>query len=512
MTLLANWGMGFVNMFSSPVNILLLIAGGMLGLIVGALPGLNSSIAMSVLIPVTYGMDPIAAMGMLAGIYTGSTAGGSVAAILLRIPGTGAAVVTAIDGYEMQKRNQGGLALGISTVSSVFGGIVAAIVLGTCAPTIASLALQFGPPEYLMLCIMGFCSVLGMSVGRMSKNAMAILIGITISIIGISPQGGIKRFTFGSNALLEGVPLVPMLIGLFGIASILALIAEIQPMEKIAETAENLKEAVHRVKMTYPDKKMIKRFLPIWLQSTVIGNIVGAIPGAGMTVAIFMAYDQVKRTTKKTEIAFGKGAPEGVAAAECANNSVVGSSMIPLLALGVPGNAASALFLGALMIHGLRTGPKFFTESANVAYALIVAFLLASILLLPLMHIFVNYMASHVLRLKREILNSMILILCVTGAFATGNNYTYIAFACVFGLIGFLLKQWDIPFGPLILAVVLGNMLESYFIQSKVVLHSDWNRLLSRPISMMLLMLSIFFLALPIIRFFKKRNKKAQLD
>ncbi len=503
MTILANWGMGFVNMLSSPISIALLIAGGMLGLIVGALPGLNSSIAMSVLIPVTYGMDPVAALGMLAGIYTGSTAGGSVSAILLRIPGTGAAVVTAMDGYEMQKKNQGGLALGISAVSSVFGGVVASILLGTCAPMVANLALRFGPPEYFMLCVMGFCSVLGMSVGRMSKNVMSILIGIAISIIGISPQGGLKRFTFGSNALLEGVPLVPMLIGLFGIASILELIAEMQPMEKAAQTAENLKEAVQRIKIAYPDKKMIKKFLPVWLQSTIIGNIVGAIPGAGMTVAIFMAYDQVKRTTK-SEIEFGKGAPEGVAAAECANNSVVGSSMIPLLALGVPGNAASALFLGALMIHGLRTGPKFFIESADIAYSLIVAFLLASILLLPLMHIFVNYMACHVLRLKREVLNGMILILCVTGAFATGNNYTYISFACIFGFIGFLLKQWNIPFGSLILAVVLGDMMESYFIQSKVILHSNWGQIINRPISMGLLFLSILFLALPVFRFIKK--------
>ena len=406
----------------------------------------------------------------------------------------------------MLKQGRGGLALGISVISSVFGGIVASFVLAFCAPFIAEQALKFGAPEYLMLSVMGFCSVIGMSNGRISKNFMAILIGLLISMMGISPQGGIKRFTFGTSALLEGVPLVPMLIGLFGVSAVIDAMAKMKPFKKGQQFVEDTQEAIHMVKMQYPDKKMIKSFLPVWLQSTIIGNIVGAIPGAGMTVAIFMAYDQVKRSRPK--LPFGEGVPEGVAAAECANNSVVGSSMIPLLALGVPGNAASALFLGALMIHGLRTGPKFFVESPDVAYTLIAAFLLASILLLPVMHIFVNYMATHILRLKREPLNALIIILCVTGAFASGNNYTYIAFAVVFGIVGFLLKRWNIPFGPLVLAVVLGSMLESYYIQSTVILQHNWSNIWARPISVGLLALSVFFLLMPVYKLIKNQAAK----
>lgn len=507
MTLLANIGAGLVHVLA-PVNLLLLLAGTFLGIVVGALPGLNSSIAMGILIPLTYGMDPATALCILAGIYTGSTAGGSVSAILLEIPGTGAAVVTAFDGHRMQLQGRGGLALGISSVSSVFGGIIASIVLALCAPFIAAQALKFGPPEYLMLSVMGFASVIGMSTGRTSKNVMGILIGLLISMIGISPQGGLKRFCFGSNALLEGVPLVPMLIGLFGISAIIKTIADTKPLKKGAETVRDVKQAIQIVKMQYPDRKMIRSFLPVWMQSTLIGNIVGAIPGAGMTVAIFMAYDQVKRS--RPDLPFGSGVPEGVAAAECANNSVVGSSMIPLLALGVPGNAASALFLGALMIHGLRTGPKFFSESPTVAYTLIGAFLFASIALLPVMHVFVNYMATHVMRLRREPLNSLILILCVTGAFASGNNYTYIAFAVVFGVVGFLLKEWDIPFGPLILAVVLGNMLESYYIQSTVALRHNMLNLLNRPICVGLLVLTVIFLLMPVRKMIKERRAAAK--
>ncbi|MCD7908308.1 MAG: tripartite tricarboxylate transporter permease [Clostridium sp.] len=357
MQMVLNWGVGLSSVIFNPINLLLLLAGTLLGMIVGALPGLNSPIAMSIMIPLTYGMDPGSALCILAGIYTGSTCGGSVSSILLEVPGTGAAVVTAFDGHEMYKKGQGGLALGISSVSSVVGGIVAAIVLGVCAPFVAAQALKFGAPEYLMLSVMGFASVIGMSNGRMSKNIMAMLIGLLISVVGISPQGGIKRFTFGTHALLEGIPLVPMLIGMFGIGSIISAISDMKFTKSQGKAAKTTRKKSEYIKMQYPDKKMIKSFLPIWAQSSVIGNVVGAIPGAGMTVAIFMAYDQVKRYRK--DLKFGTGVPEGVAAPECANNSVVGSSMIPLLALGVPGNPASSLFLGALLIHGLRTGPKF---------------------------------------------------------------------------------------------------------------------------------------------------------
>ncbi|WP_302294749.1 tripartite tricarboxylate transporter permease [Pyramidobacter piscolens] len=507
MDALLNLFSGIGNIFTAPLDIFLLVAGTALGVLVGALPGLNSSITMAVLIPITYGMDPGAALCLLAGIYTGSTCGGSISAILLEIPGTGAAVVTAFDGYKMQRRGEGGLALGITAVSSAVGGVIAAVVLCFGAPFIAEQALKFAPPEYFALCLMGFASVIGMSTGRISKNIMAILLGLLISIIGISPQGGIKRFTFGFNVLLEGVPLVPMLIGLFGISALLGVIADMKPLQRAGNAASILKETAKRVRMAYPDKKMICSFLPIWMQSTVIGNIVGAIPGAGMTVAIFMAYDQVKRY--RPDLKFGTGVPEGIAAVECANNSVVGSSMIPLLALGVPGNAASALFLGALLIQGLRTGPNFFVHSASVAYTLIAAFLLASILLIPVMHLFVNYCATYVLSLKREVLNGLILILCVTGAFTTGNNYQFIMIAVVFGIIGFILKKYEIPFGPLILSIVLGSMVESYYIGTMVMFRSNVMLIFSRPICDVLLILAVIFLLMPICRALRKRRKKA---
>lgn len=496
-----NLFLGFIEIFTNPTCLLFLLGGTMLGLTVGALPGLNSAITMSVLIPVTFGMDPSVALSMLAGIYVGATTGGSVSAILLKVPGTGAAVVTAFDGYEMYKKGQGGLALGIASTSSVFGGVTSALVLCFCAPFLAQQALRFGPPEYFMLAVMGLSSVIGMDSGKMAKNFLSMSIGLFISIIGISPQGGVQRFTFGSFTLLEGVSMVPLLIGLFGVSSIFEMLETIGG-------GEGFKGAVKRIKMVYPDRKMVKNFLPIWIQSSIIGNIVGIIPGAGMTVAIFMAYDQAKRT--HPHLPFGTGVPEGVAAPESANNAVTGSSMVPLLSLGIPGNAASAVFLGALMIHGLRTGPELFRDNARIAYTLVVAFLVASVSLIFLMQIFCDYLATYVLQLKREILSGLVLILCVTGAFASGNNVGDVAIVVVFGIIGYILTKYKIPMAPLILANVLGSMMESYWLQSLVLIRGDYSLFIKRPISCFLLVLSIMFITLPLLRKLKIRTPDAR--
>lgn len=488
---------GISGLFTNPASILFCILGTMLGLIVGALPGLNSTIAMSVLIPFTFGMNPSVAFCMLAGIYCGSTAGGSVTAILLKIPGTGAAVVTAFDGYEMFKKGQGGLALGISTVSSVFGGVISGIVLCFGAPFLAKQALRFGPPEYFMLAVMGLASVIGMEPKKIVKNILSMAIGLFVGIIGISPQGGVSRYTLGLFALSEGVPLVPMLIGLFGISSIFEVLESMGGVQRLCDT-------IKKVKMQFPSRKMYKTILPIWMQSTIIGNIVGMIPGAGMTIAVFMAYDQAKRSYPK--LPFGTGIPEGVAAPECANNSVSGSSMIPLLGLGIPGNAASAVFLGALMIHGLRTGPALFRDNPKEAYTLVIAFIFCSILLLPLMLFFCNSIACYVLKLRKEVLSGLVLILCVTGAFANANSTSDIAIAIAFGFLGYVMNKNKLPMGSMILANILGTMMESNFLQTLVMADGDLSQLITRPISLVLLILTLVFLVRPIITNIKENR------
>ncbi len=484
-----------------PMAFLGLFAGTVIGLIVGSLPGLNDSITMAVLIPVTFGMEPQMAICLLVGIYCASACGGSVPSILLKIPGTASATVTAYDGYPMSQKGRSGEALGLAISSSTFGGLTSAIVLLFLSPFLARQALKFGPPEYFMLAVMGMSTVIGMAGKNVVKNILAMAVGLLFSCVGMSPQTGLSRFTFGQVNLMDGISLIPMLIGLFGITSILEMIEGIKKSD-VKKFAENVKENYIKVKVTLPDKKMAKRLLPIWVQSSVIGNIIGIIPGAGMIMAIFMAYDQASR--RRPDLEFGTGVPEGIAAPEAANNAVVASSMVPLLSLGVPGNSTSSLFLGALTIQGLRTGPTLFRDTPDMAYMIILGFIVANIIMLPLSLFYCNFLATAVLRLKREILSGVVLTLCVTGAFAVSNNIFNIYIMVFFGFVGYVFNKYKIPQSPLILASILGSMMESNWTQSMVYANGSLSVFVTRPLSLGLLILSVIFIAMPLMKRLKK--------
>ena len=275
----------------NPMALAALLGGVVIGLIVGSLPGLNDSITMAVLIPITFGMEPQVAICLLIGIYCASACGGSIPSILLKIPGTASATVTAYDGYPMSQKGKSGEALGFAISSSTFGGISSAIVLLFLSPFLAKQALKFGPPEYFMLAVLGMSTVIGMAGKNIVKNILAMALGLIFSCIGMSPQTGLARFTFGQVSLMDGISLIPMLIGLFGITAILEMIEAIQKNPAVKDFKEEVKENYKKVKVILPDKEMSKRLLPIWAQSSLIGNIIGIIPGAGMIMAIFMAYD-----------------------------------------------------------------------------------------------------------------------------------------------------------------------------------------------------------------------------
>ena len=331
-------------------------------------------------------------------------------------------------------------------------------------------------------------------------------VGLLFSCVGMSPQTGLSRFTFGQVSLMDGISLIPMLIGLFGITSILEMIEGIKKSD-VKKFAENVKENYIKVKVTLPDKKMAKRLLPIWVQSSVIGNIIGIIPGAGMIMAIFMAYDQASR--RRPDLEFGTGVPEGIAAPEAANNAVVASSMVPLLSLGVPGNSTSSLFLGALTIQGLRTGPTLFRDTPDMAYMIILGFIAANIIMLPLSLFYCNFLATAVLRLKREILSGVVLTLCVTGAFAVSNNIFNIYIMVFFGFVGYVFNKYKIPQSPLILASILGSMMESNWTQSMVYANGSLSVFVTRPLSLGLLILSVIFIAMPLMKRLKKDKATA---
>ena len=489
-----------------PITLIALFAGTLLGLIVGSLPGLNDSITMAVLIPVTFGMSREMALGLLIGIYCASATGGSIPAILLKIPGTASATVTAFDGYPMAQQGKAGEALGYAISASTFGGIMSAIVLLFLSPFLARQALRFGPPEYFMLAVMGMSTVIGMAGKNIAKNLLSMTFGLLISCIGMSTQTGRIRFTFGQVSLLDGVSLIPMLIGLFGITSILELIESIKQGEQVEMSAAMQSRQKVRVKL--PGKAMAKRLLPIWLQSGLIGNVIGIIPGAGMIMAIFMAYDQAQR--RRPNLKFGTGVPEGIAAPEASNNAVVASSMVPLLSLGVPGNSTSALFLGALTIQGLKTGPSLFSDTPEMAYMIILGFLLCNIIMLPLAMYYTNVLATAVLRLKREILSGIVLALCVTGAFAISNNIFNIIIMIIFGVVGYFFNKYKVPQSPLILSAILGTMMESNFLKSMVYERGSLLVFVHRPLSLILLIISLIFIGMPIFKGIRERRAAAK--
>lgn len=489
--------MGF-GQFADPLVLLTLFCGVALGLTVGALPGLNDSITIAVLIPVTFGMKPTIAMALLVGIYVASACGGSIPAVLLEIPGTASAVVTSYDGFPLRQKGHGLQALSVCMTSSVFGGITSALVLMFLSPVLATFALKFGPPEYCMLGMLGIATVIGMAGKDCWKHYLSMGFGLWLSCIGVSASTGMSRFTFGSMSLMDGIPLVPRMIGLFGILSVLKIAEKVG--QKDGWDASMVKRAemdVHKNakdRVAFPSLSMCKRLLPTWLRASAIGNFLGCMPGAGMTMAIFTAYDVEKRMHPEKE--FGTGVWEGVAAPEAANNAVVASSMVPLLSLGIPGNSTAALFIGALTIHGMVAGPTLFTKSPQMAYLIIVGFLLGNIIMLPLALLYCKYLAAQILKINPKILSAAILALCVTGSFAYKNNVFHIGVAIAFGIVGYIFYKFSIPTAPFILASILGGMIESNYINSLAYTGSPLI-FLQRPISLVLVIISVLFIVWP---------------
>lgn len=494
---------GFTQVLQ-PTTLLTLFLGVLLGVIVGALPGLNDAITMSILIPLTFGMDPQVAMCMLVGVYVSACYGGSIPAILLKIPGTASAMLTTVDGAPMARRGETGLALSISSCSSFFGGVFSSIVLLIFSPMLAKMALKFGPSEYLMMALLGLSTITGLAKkGQVGKSFASMAMGLIVASIGLSPQGGYPRLTFKNYTLMSGISLVPMLVGLFGICSLFELYETLT----VDKSAKKLGD-IEKVRVGILPKKWIKRLLPTQLRSATIGSLIGAIPGAGTTMAIFLSYDAAKRAYPQYE--FGTGIPEGVAAPETANNAVVASSMVPLVALGVPGNAVSALFLGALTIQGLTAGPMLYKEHPEVAYLLICAFFVGNLFMLPIGLAFCNWMAKAILKLDRRLLSVLIVVFCTAGAFAVNNNYFELYTCIVFGLIAYFFNKYKVPIAPFVIADVLGTMIESNYLQSLVIGNGSFFATLKRPITLGVAIATAALLLYPLIREYiiEPRKKK----
>lgn len=472
-------GAGFINAFS-PLNLLAMIASTALGITIGCLPGLSAAMGVALLLPVTFGMDPATGLIVLGGIYCGAIFGGSISAILIHTPGTPASAATAIEGYKLTLKGQAAKALTVACFASFCGGLLSCISLYFFSPLLAELTMQFKSPEYFWLSIFGLTIIAGVSSRSILKGLMSGILGLLISTIGMDPMEGVERYMFGVSTLYNGVNVTCALIGLFSMSQVLIL-AE----KKIVERA---KAAKIKDKLTLT-KGEVKRIMPTITRSWIIGNILGILPGAGATIACFMGYNEARRFSKHKE-EFGTGSIEGVAGSEAANNAVTGGSLIPTLTLGIPGESVTAVLMGGLIIHGLQPGPELFTTYADMTYTFFAGFVLVQFAMLAIglwgCKIFAN-----IARLSDAILIPSIVVLCVVGSYAINNNIVEVIIMCIFGVIGYLVRKFDLNAAAIVLGLILGPIGENGLRRSLMLSDGDPSILFATPLCWMLIALCV---------------------
>ncbi len=487
--------MGF-QVALAPGNLFFCFVGVLIGTLVGVLPGLGPVAAISLLLPTTFHITPVSAVIMLAGIYYGAMYGGSTTSILVNIPGEASSVVTCLDGYQMARQGRAGPALGIAAFASFIAGTVAVIGLMLVAPPLAEMALRFGPPEYFSLMIVGLTILTFLASGPMWKALLMACFGLFLGCMGMDSIMGTTRFTFDIPELSDGFGLVPVVMGLFGISEVLLNVE--QTLERsIFET---------KIKNLLPTRKDWRESIGAILRGSVIGFFLGILPGGGATISAFTAYAVEKKVSRQSKD-FGKGAIAGVAAPEAANNSATGGAFIPLLTLGIPTTATMAILLGALVIYGTQPGPMLIKEHPDLFWGVVSSMYVGNFMLLvlnlPLIGLWVK-----VLKVPYPILFPLILLFCLIGAYSLNNNIAQVLFMIIFGLLGYLFKKFQYEAAPLVLALVLGPMLEKALRRS--LLHSGGDPMVffSRPISAALLIIAFCLLVFPLLPRMRKRRPK----
>ena len=474
-----------------PSNLFYCFMGALMGTLVGVLPGLGPVATIALLLPATFHLSPVSAMIMLAGICYGAMYGGSTTSIMLNIPGEAASVVTCLDGYMMARKGRAGPALGISAFGSFIAGTFSIIGLVFLAPPLARFALKFGPPEYFSMMIMGMTVVTYLARTSMIKALMMAAFGVMVGIIGMDPIAAKPRFTFGITEFYDGIGLPPVIMGLFGIAEVLENVGVI------------IKKEVFSGKITglYPNKEDWKKSAKPIARGTLLGFFMGIVPGIGNIIPTFLSYALEKKISKHPE-RFGTGEIEGVASPEACNNAAVGGTFIPLMSLGIPANAMTAILLGALMIYGLQPGPLLIKNSPDLFWGVIASMYIGNIMLLvlnlPLIPLWVQ-----VLKIPYSYLFSFILLFVCIGAYSLSNNVIDIFIAIGFGILGYFLKKFGYEAAPFVLAFVLGPLLETSLRRSLILSDGSFMIFLKRPLSAFFLFIVVFIIILPLIT--KKR-------
>jgi len=464
------------------------------GIIIGSLPGLTATMGVALLVPFTFGLPFNQSIGMLLGIFSGSIYGGSISAILISTPGTPAAAATLLDGYPLTKKGEAGRALSMSVFASFIGGFTGALIMTFLSPQISKFALEFSAAEYFGLAIFGLSIIVSVSGKSILKGVMAGFLGLLISTIGMDPVTGYPRFTFGSMNLFEGPAFIPTLIGLFAIAEVF----------KGIENLESTKRTVSHISSLLPSFADIKKAWKDMAKSSVMGTFIGSIPGAGSDIAAFVGYSEAKRRSKHPE-KFGKGAIEGVAAAESANNACSGGAMIPMLSLGVPGDAVTAILLGAFVIQGIQPGPMLYVEDLGTVYSVFSSMLVANIAMLIVGLIGIRFFTKAI-TVRKSILLPTIFVLSIVGAYSMRNNMFDVWLALSFGVIGYFLHRYRFPISPILLALILGPMAEANLRRALIIADNSLIDIISRPITAIFLILAVASLITSLLR--QKRIKE----
>ncbi|ROR73095.1 tripartite tricarboxylate transporter permease [Bogoriella caseilytica] len=483
----------------TPASLMWILIGALAGIVVGVIPGLTATVAIALLVPMTLDLDPLHSMLMLTGIFAGSMYSNSITSITLRTPGNPSGAVTIIDGYPLALKGQAGRAIGLAAYASAVGGVFSVLVLWLFSPMLASVALRFSPVEYFAVGILGLTTAVAISGGSRARALTAVTFGLVVGVIGTDPLTNLPRFTFGQSELRLGVPFLAAIIGVFAMAEVLRLAG-------VPGRKTRVVSSIGRVMPTRPD---MRRTLRPVLRGSVLGTIVGILPGGGGSMASYLAYGDAKRKSKHPE-EFGKGSIEGVAAPDAANSGMTGGAMVPLLTLGIPGDATTAVMLGALIIQGINPGPRLFESSgSDLVYPLFAGMLLANVAMVIMGLALAKPLASVAL-LPRTVLLPAIATLSFTGAFiATGQTYL-LWITLIFGVIGYLMVRYDYPVAALALGLILGPILESNLRRGLMLNNDDPTVFLTRPISAGILGLAVLLLALSLFSTWRAKRRAAQ--
>lgn len=485
----------------SPLNLLLALLGVAAGIVIGALPGLSATMAVAVLVPVTFGMAPESALIMLGAIYTGAIYGGSYSAILVNTPGTPSAIATTFDGYPMAQRGDGNLAVTLSTIASVVGGLVGVLALLLLAPLLAQVALSFGPVEYFWLAIFGLTLISALSEVSILKGFMGAGFGLLLSTVGVAVIGGDIRYTFGSQVLLGGVEIVSALIGLYCIPVLIDLVATPAAHLKVDESNRGMRLS-EGMELAWKGKLNL-------LRSATIGTGVAILPGAGGSIASLVSYAEARRVASEPE-SFGKGNPQGVLATEAANNATVGGGFIPTLVLGIPGTPPDAVILGALLVQGFRTGPELFTTNAGITYTFVAGLFLATCLLLPLGLLIGRYAFKSIISIPKALLVPTIAFMTIIGTYAIRNSASDVVIMLCLGVLGWILNRYGFRPSPIVLGLILGPIAEQGFVQGFLMGQASGSLIgtfFGSPISITIIALSLLGVFYPLVKTWRRGDE-----